>query len=187
MVMNKEIRPDKRIKNIIGIIQSCLILILIFLIVFMIIQINRLQGTARVINYAGLVRGATQREVKLEITGNQKDELIKYLDDILSGLRYQEGQYDLVKIHDKEYQDKLRIQSEYWEKLKTEIGEVRSKGYQNTDIVNMSEIYFEMADETVFAAENYSEYRKKILLEDMAEMSLWQLFITQAKQKLRNC
>lgn len=157
MMMNKEIRSDKRIKNIIGIIQSCLILILIFLIVFMIIQINRLQGTARVINYAGLVRGATQREVKLEITGNQKDELIKYLDDILSGLRYQEGQYDLVKIHDKEYQDKLRIQSEYWEKLKTEIGEVRSKGYQNTDIVNMSEIYFKMADETVFAAENYSE------------------------------
>ena len=157
MVMNKEIRSDKRIKNIIGIIQSCLILILIFLIVFMIIQINRLQGTARVINYAGLVRGATQREVKLEITGNQKDELIKYLDNILSGLRYQEGQYDLVKIHDKEYQDKLRIQSEYWEKLKTEIGEVRSKGYQNTDIVNMSEIYFHMTDETVFAAENYSE------------------------------
>ena len=62
-MMNKEIRSDKRIKNIIGIIQSCLILILIFLIVFMIIQINRLQGTARVINYAGLVRGATQREV----------------------------------------------------------------------------------------------------------------------------
>ena len=28
---------------------------------------------------------------------------------------------------------------------------------------------------------------EKILLEDMAEMSLWQLFITQAKQKLRNC
>ena len=34
---------------------------------------------------------------------------------------------------------------------------MRSKGYQNTEIVNMSEIYFEMADETVFAAENYSE------------------------------
>lgn len=31
------------------------------------------------------------------------------------------------------------------------------KGYQNTDIVNMSEIYFHMADEMVFAAENYSE------------------------------
>ena len=38
-------------------------------------------------NCAGLVRGATQREVKLEITGSQNDELIKYLDDILSGIK----------------------------------------------------------------------------------------------------
>ena len=49
--------------------------------------------------------------------------MIKYLDDILSGLRYQEGQYDLVKIHDKEYQDKLRIQSEYWENEKQKSGQ----------------------------------------------------------------
>ena len=55
------------------------------------------------------------------------------------------------------YQEKLKIQSDYWEKLKTEIEAVRSVGYENTDIVNMSEIYFKMADETVFAAEKYSE------------------------------
>ena len=140
-----------------SIIQSFLILILVVLIIFMMIQISRLQGTARVINYAGLVRGATQREIKLEITGNQNDELIKYLDDILSGLRYQDGHYELVKLYDKEYQEKLKIQSDYWEKLKTEIEAVRSVGYENTDIVNMSEIYFKMADETVFAAEKYSE------------------------------
>ena len=54
------------------------------------VQITRLQGTARVINYAGLVRGAAQRMVKLEITGSRSNELIKYLDDILSGLRYQD-------------------------------------------------------------------------------------------------
>ena len=63
-MINTEIRSDKKNKNIIGMIQSCLILILVILIIFMMIQINRLQGTARVINYAGLVRGATQREVK---------------------------------------------------------------------------------------------------------------------------
>lgn len=39
---------------------------------------------------------------------SRRDELIKYLDDILSGLRYQDGHYDLVKLHDKEYQDKLQ-------------------------------------------------------------------------------
>ena len=97
---------NKKSRNIIGIIQSCLIFALVILVIFMMIQINRLQGTARVINYAGLVRGATQREVKLEITGSQNDELIKYLDDILSGLKYQDGNYDLVKLQDKEYQDK---------------------------------------------------------------------------------
>ncbi len=154
-MISREVQSGR--KNIIGMIQSCLILILIVLIICMMIQINRLQGTARVLNYAGLVRGATQREIKLEITGEQNEELIKYLDDILGGLRYQDGHYDLVKLHDKEYQDKLQIQSDYWEKIKSEIGAVRSKGYQNTDIVNMSEIYFKMADETVFAAENYSE------------------------------
>lgn len=156
-MLNLKGPSDKKSKNIIGIIQSCLILVLVILIIFMMIQISWLQGTARVINYAGLVRGATQREVKLEITENRNEELMKYLDDILSGLRYQDGHYELVKLYDKEYQEKLKIQSDYWEKLKTEIEAVRSVGYENTDIVNMSEIYFKMADETVFAAEKYSE------------------------------
>ena len=145
-MLNLKGQSDKKSKNIIGIIQSCLILVLVILIIFMMIQISWLQGTARVINYAGLVRGATQREVKLEITENRNEELMKYLDDILSGLRYQDGHYELVKLYDKEYQEKLKIQSDYWEKLKTEIEAVRSVGYENTDIVNMSEIYFKMAD-----------------------------------------
>lgn len=98
-MINQEVQSDKKSKNIIGIVQSCLILILVVLIIYMMIQISRLQGTARVINYAGLVRGATQREVKLEITGNQDEELINYLDDILSGLRHQDGHYDLVRLY----------------------------------------------------------------------------------------
>ena len=58
-MLNLKGRSDKKSKNIIGIIQSCLILVLVILIIFMMIQISWLQGTARVINYAGLVRGAT--------------------------------------------------------------------------------------------------------------------------------
>lgn len=144
-------------KNIIGIMQSVLILFLVILVVMMMIQIDDLQGSARVINYAGLVRGATQREIKLEITGMQNDELIQYLDDIISGLRYQDGHYDLIRLKDEAYQEKLDIQSAYWEQLKEEIAVVRQKGYENTNIVAMSETYFKMADETVFAAEEYSQ------------------------------
>ena len=118
--MEKIEQSYKKSKNIIGIIQSCLILLLIVLIIFIMVNISRLQGTARVINYAGLVRGATQREVKLEITGNPDDELIKYLDDVLNDLKYQNGQYNLVNLHDNEYHDKLQILSDYWEELKKE-------------------------------------------------------------------
>lgn len=137
--------------------QSALVLVLFALVGMMMLQIDKLQGTARVINYAGLVRGATQREVKLEITGNEHDELIQYLDDILSGLKYADGHYDLISLNDTAYQKKLDVQMDYWQKLKQEIYTVREKGYENTDIVAMSETYFKMADEMVSAAEDYSQ------------------------------
>lgn len=154
---NTERQAHKKKKNIIGIMQSVLIIVLVILVVMIMMQIGNLQGTARVINYAGLVRGDTQREIKLEITGTQNDELIQYLDDIISGLRYQDGHYNLIRLKDEAYQEKLEAQSAYWEQLKEEIAVVRQKGYEDTNIVAMSERYFEMADETVFAAEDYSQ------------------------------
>ena len=144
-------------KNWKTIVNSGLILILIILVGLMMLQIRNLQGTARVLNYAGLVRGATQREVKLEITGTENDELIQYLDDILSGLKYEDGHYDLVKLKDENYQQKLDVQMNYWQSLKREIHKVRANGYEQTDIVAMSETYFGLADDTVSAAERYSE------------------------------
>lgn len=144
-------------KNILTIIQSGLVIILIVLVMLMMVQIRNLQGTARVLNYAGLVRGATQREVKLEITGTKNDELIQYLDDVLSGLKYQDGHYDLVRLKDENYQAKLDVQMNYWQSLKREIAKIRENGYENTDIVKMSETYFGLADDTVSAAERYSE------------------------------
>ncbi|MFR5077674.1 MAG: hypothetical protein ACLTDX_06375 [[Clostridium] innocuum] len=48
--------------------------------------IEDLQGNARVINYIGIVRGATQRLIKKELQHDPDDQLIKQLDDILQGL-----------------------------------------------------------------------------------------------------
>ncbi len=161
MYMEEKVTLNKRMKqaerHAAPLLQSVLILILIFLVIFMMVQIQNLQGTARVINYAGLVRGATQREVKLEITGTPNDTLIKYLDKILSGLKYEDGNYNLVSLKDQIYQQRLDNQIEYWELLKEEIYAVREKGYESTNVVSMSETYFEYADETVTAAEQYSE------------------------------
>ena len=85
--------------------QGILLIVLITLTIFMMSDVKKIQGNARVINYAGIIRGATQREIKLEISGNENDVLIKYLDDIFK----------------------------------------------------MSEEYFYLADETVTAAEDYSQ------------------------------
>ncbi len=83
-----------------SLLQQILIFVLIFLVIFMMVQIQNLHGTAHVVNYAGLVRGATQREVKLEITGTADDMQIDYLDKILSGLKYEDGNYNLVSLKD---------------------------------------------------------------------------------------
>ena len=153
-----EIKKRDKVRKISTVIETILITILVVFVVAMMIMINNLQGTARVVNYAGLVRGATQRAVKLEITKNPSDELIKYLDDILQDLKYDEdGKYNLVSLNDVDYQKKLDIQIEFWGHLKQEIEKVRENGYEATDIVQLSEQYFALADQTVSAAENYSE------------------------------
>ena len=46
-MLNREIQSDRKNKNIIGMMQSCLILILVVLIIMIMVQITRLQGTAR--------------------------------------------------------------------------------------------------------------------------------------------
>lgn len=156
-MVNKDLKKNSKIRTVNMMIQSALIIILIVLVVNMMVEIKNLQGTARVINYAGLVRGATQRTVKLEVIGNSDDELIEYLDDVLADLKYEDGEYNLVSLRDTDYQKKLDIQIDYWGKLKNEINNVRENGVDNSDIVDMSEMYFSLADQTVSAAERYSE------------------------------
>lgn len=146
-----------QIKTVSMVIESCLFAILAVLVIFMMILIGKLQGTARVINYAGLVRGATQREIKLEITGNPNDDLIQYLDDILNDLKYEDGNYNLISLDDTDYKRKLDTQISFWSQLKDVIYKVRETDYESTDIVLLSEQYFQLADQTVSAAENYSE------------------------------
>lgn len=58
---------------------------------------------------------------------HENDELIQYLDDILSGLKYEDGHYDLVKLKDANYQQKLDVQMNYWQGLKREIQAATSR------------------------------------------------------------
>lgn len=150
-----EKRQKKRIIE--KIIEMFLILLLIILSICMISDVKKLQGSARVVNYAGILRGATQRMVKLEIVDQGNDDLIDYLDEIFSGLMHGGGKYKLSPLNDDDYQKKLNALYRYWGSLKDEVSVVRKYGYKDSNIISMSEQYFVLADETVSAAENYSQ------------------------------
>ena len=45
--------------------------------IFSFYTIKNLQGNARIVNYSGIVRGATQKLVKEELYGKENDDLIR--------------------------------------------------------------------------------------------------------------
>lgn len=83
----------------------------------MMFQVKNIQGTARIVNYAGLVRGGTQRLIKLEITGIQKDDIIDNLNHYLDGITYGSDELNLIEITDEAYQNKSQRLQEKWKEL----------------------------------------------------------------------
>lgn len=115
-----------------------------------------MQGNARVVNYAGLVRGATQQLIKQEMNGVHNDALIQQLDSIVSELSTGEGENNLNALPDKEYQALMEQMQKAWGELKGEIRSVR-QGKPSPHLYELSESYFNLANQAVSAAERYSE------------------------------
>ncbi|WP_082189963.1 sensor domain-containing diguanylate cyclase [Candidatus Stoquefichus sp. SB1] len=134
-----------------------LCLALIFTSIESILSNSNLQGNARVINYTGIVRGATQRLVKMELNHHPNDELITKLDKILLGLSKGSDELNLIKLNDNHFQTLLGEMEEDWADIKNEIYRFREDDAYKEELFTMSEDYFELADQTVLAAEVYSE------------------------------
>lgn len=129
---------------------------LVLLGLFSLVSIERLQGNARVINYAGIVRGATQRLTKQELQGRPDDVLISHLDHIIEELLTGEGDLGLIRLNDKEFQNLMARMEEDWKEIKQEILNVR-QGADKEKLYKLSKEYFELADQTVMEAEKYTE------------------------------
>jgi diguanylate cyclase (GGDEF)-like protein len=127
------------------------------LVVLMMCAVGAIQGNARVVNYAGIVRGATQRLVKNELYGKPDDSEITRLDDILQGLQTGGGTQKLTVLHDAAYLEKLELLSNEWEKVKSAIYAAREDNSAREELYVRSEAYFIMANETVGAAEEYAD------------------------------
>lgn len=181
-------KSNKEIISINRTIQNILIVLLIVIVVILFCDINKIQGNARVINFVGIVRGNSERIVKLEIGNEYNDKLIEYEDTILYGLTNGGGEYKLISLPDKAYKNKLNELNSLWNKLKKEIYKARKIGYKNTDLIKMSEEYFLLANETASKAELYTDgIARDIKFKEMILFIIIILIITLTiKQTLRS-
>lgn len=159
----KNMRENKKISNAVQASIGVLAVVLAALIVWMMVLVSGIQGTARVVNYAGLVRGETQRLVKMEIAGQAEDGMMESVESFINGLRFGDDEFTLVRLGDKSFQTKMEELASCFESLKQEIYLVREKGFEKTDIIDKSEKFFDICDEATGLAETYSQKRASSL------------------------
>lgn len=75
----------KKASRAVRLLMMVLTAVLIFFFINVMLLVSDIQGTARVVNYAGLVRGTTQRIVKLEDAGQPRDDLLRAVDSYING------------------------------------------------------------------------------------------------------
>ncbi len=157
-------------------VLTTILIVLFFAIMSM---VGKIQGTARVINYAGLVRGGTQQMVKLEISGTPQDKMYQTTSSYIEGLRNGSDELNFIRLDDQKFQSKMDELAGYFEELRDEILLVREKGYENTDIIEKSEHFFQICDEAVGLSEEYSQrkataldYLEKVVIVDILGLVL---------------
>mgnify|MGYP003187986834 FL=1 len=157
-------------------VLTTILIVLFFAIMSM---VGKIQGTARVVNYAGLVRGGMQQMVKLEISGTPQDKMYQQISSYIEGLRNGSDELNFIRLDDQKFQSKMDELAGYFEELRDEILLVREKGYDNTDIIEKSERFFQICDEAVGLSEEYSQrkataldYLEKVVIVDILGLVL---------------
>ena len=111
---------------------------------------------SRVVNFSGIVRGATQRLVKLELKNKPDDELIARIDKIINGLINGDAELELPQTNDPVYQEKMGEVKIVWERLKSDINKARIDDSIDSQLLQDSEQFFELTNDAVFAAETFA-------------------------------
>ncbi|KAB2953449.1 methyl-accepting chemotaxis protein [Heliorestis acidaminivorans] len=144
-------------------ISTTLRIIVIFLLIFSITstvvvfyQLDKMQQDGSVINSAGIVRGATQRLVKLELANQPNDDLVHRLDTLINGLINGDEALGLPKATDESFiREMTKVQHE-WLSLKNTIELARKNGNYE-ELIQESETYFATTNVAVATAEAFSE------------------------------
>lgn len=122
-------------------------------------QIDLMTADGRVVNFSGIVRGATQRLVKLELSGQKSPDLIPRLDKIVKGLTDGDRDLRLPRATDNNFLLKIQEVEKAWLELKEAIKNLRINPNETNTLMKLSEEYWDLTNAAVFAAEDFSKYK----------------------------
>ncbi len=120
------------------------------------VYLNSLGNDSKVVNLAGIVRGGTQRLVKLELAGKPNDKLIEKQNRLVNGLINGDPSLELPVATDPDFRGQMEKVASAWADLKQQIMAVRQDPKSKLELLTASEQYFELADGAVSSAEKYS-------------------------------
>jgi diguanylate cyclase (GGDEF)-like protein len=125
---------------------------------FVFLVIERIKNDARVLNYAGIVRGSIQRISKLELSGVKADKYISDVNTILEDFNRHGNGMDIL-IRSKKYMELERELGKEWKLLQEKIQELRENNYpgNRAQVFEISEKCWTIANALVFEAQSISE------------------------------
>lgn len=110
----------------------------------------------------------SQQLVKQEVLGRPNDRLREDITQLLQDLQEGGDAYGIhTPLQNVEYQNDLSVLSRYWYTLQGEIDTVRVKGPEGTEILDVSDRFYEIANRAVYISQVYSDQitRDLILIE----------------------
>ncbi|MEK6557198.1 MAG: methyl-accepting chemotaxis protein, partial [Candidatus Margulisiibacteriota bacterium] len=120
-------------------------------------QLNIMADDGRVVNSTGIIRGAAQRLVKLEIYGSPSDKLIAKVEKFIHALLNGDAELKIPRITDQNYLARINVVNDGWLSLKQDILNHRKDPSNVGLLFSSSEAFFEKTDVAVLAAAEFAE------------------------------
>lgn len=159
---------SKRIIHQLYLLIVVLFLFALFNLAAIYTAIDRTTTDGRMINFAGIVRGKSQRIIKLELVQQPADSQISEVEQIVRGLVNGSKTLGLPAPQNPNFQAQIVAMEGGWERLSLEIQRWRSQSIQRDRLLQESETFWKLANAAVFTAETLAKenvnFSKKVAI-----------------------
>jgi methyl-accepting chemotaxis protein len=117
-------------------------------------NISGMKEDSNVVNSVGLVRGGSQRAVKLELGKKESYKTVEKVDKIINGLIRGDRTLNLLPATDRNFIAKLQEVEAAWSPLKQKMQAYHANPKLEADLVTESEKFFDLADKATAIADH---------------------------------